>query len=338
MIPLLVRRDELLAANSLFTLTIVGIQVIALIFYVPVAVKTVGILGAFISLAVFYAAATLLLLLLPADKVVHRLLVNGESALRRGWREVGEGWEYVIAHRRLLIAILQFALVFTIVSVLGEMAPGYAARVLGMASEDAVLVFSPAGVGIVVASLFVVRFGPRIPRFLLPLAGMVFMGAGLLGLGALGLGGGTRVADTTIQLGGNQFSALWLIGIVSPLAGVGLALVLIPAQTVIQELATDEIRGRVLTVQLTLANALSIPLLVIAGGLADLFGIPQIVIALGVILFPLALADWAYERRFPGAPPVPYHTQPIPLPGETTAMLEEANELAPSQAQSHPAE
>src|SRR5581483_7930719 len=193
------------------------------------------------------------------------------------------------AHRRLLIAILQFALVFTIVSVLGEMAPGYAARVLGMASEDAVLVFSPAGVGIVVASLFVVRFGPRIPRFLLPLAGMVFMGAGLLGLGALGLGGGTRVADTTIQLGGIQFSALWLIGIVSPLAGVGLALVLIPAQTVIQELATDEIRGRVLTVQLTLANALSIPLLVIAGGLADLFGIPQIVIALGVILFPLAL-------------------------------------------------
>src|SRR5581483_5862080 len=88
LIPLLVRRDELLAANSLFRLTIVGIQVIALIFYVPVAVKTVGILGAFISLAVFYAAATLLLLLLPADKVVHRLLVNGESALRRGWREV----------------------------------------------------------------------------------------------------------------------------------------------------------------------------------------------------------------------------------------------------------
>jgi hypothetical protein len=121
--------------------------------------------------------------------------------------------------------------------------------------------------------------------------------------------------------------------VVNPLVGIGIALVLIPAQTTIQEGATNEIRGRVLTVQLTLANALSIPLLVAAGGLADLFGIPQIVIALGTILFPLAFWNWWYARKFPPAPPSTLlHSQPIPLAGESVAMVEETNEPAPAQA------
>lgn len=326
MIPLVVRRENLLAANSLFTLTIVAIQVVALIVYVPVAVKTFGIFGAFVSLALFYGVATVLLFFLPDDPVVHHVPDNGESAVRRGWREIGEGWQYVIQHKLLLVAVLQFALVFTIVAVLGEQAPGYASRVLGMETEDAVYVFSPAGIGLVLASFFVVRLGPRVPRFILPLAGMFCMSLGLLGLGALGLGG-RQAVTTTYEIAGISLTAIWLIGILSPLAGIGLALVLVPAQTTIQEEATDEIRGRVLTVQLTLANALSIPLLVAAGGLAEVFGISQIVIGLGAILLPLAVLNWWYVRRLPQPPPAPYHTQPIPLPGETMAMIEETNEL-----------
>jgi MFS family permease len=337
MIPLLVRREALYAANSLFTLTIVGIQVIALILFVPIAVKTVGIFGAFASLAVLYGLATLLLMLLPGDTVVHRVVANGESAVRRGWREIGEGWRYVIEHKPLLVAVLQFALVFTIVSVLGEQAPGYASRVLGLQVEDAVFVFSPAGIGMVIASLFIVRFGPRLPRALLPLAGMVIMGIGLIGLGVLGLGG-ENLATITFEVAGVTLTAIWLVGVMSPIAGIGLAFVLIPAQTVIQEQATDEVRGRVFTVQLTLANALSIPLLVAAGGLAELFGIAEIVIALGASLFPIALVNWWYARQFPEPPPAVFHTQPIPLPGETVAMVEDTNELAPSQARSRPAE
>ncbi|RIK25878.1 MAG: hypothetical protein DCC52_10840 [Chloroflexi bacterium] len=36
-------------------------------------------------------------------------------------------------------------------------------------------------------------------------------------------------------------------------------------------------------------------------------------------------------RHFPQPPPAPFHSQPIPLPGETVAMVQETNEL-PSQA------
>src|SRR4030095_15387833 len=98
---------------------------------------------------------------------------------------------------------------------------------------------------------------PRLPRFFLPLTGMVLMGIGLVGLGVLGGLGGQTSTTTTIDIAGVTFTLVWLVGIMAPLAGVGLAFVIIPAQTVIQELSSDEIRGRVFTVQLTLANALS---------------------------------------------------------------------------------
>lgn len=333
-IPLLVKRHELFAANSLFTLTIVAIQVVALIIYVPIAVKSFGILGAFISLAIFYLLATLLLLFLPKDQAAHRAATDGESAVQRGWREIGEGWRFSLDHKTVLIAILQFSLVFTIVSVLGEMAPGYANRVLGLATEDAVFVFAPAGIGIVLASIFVVRFGQNLPRYVLPIVGMFVMGLGLLGLGWLGLNA-ENALNTQFQILGLTLNATFLVGIAAPLLGVGIALVLIPAQTAVQEGATDVIRGRVLTVQLTLANALSIPLLLAAGGLSDIFGIAEIILALGAILFPLTVLNWIYVRRLPlQAPTTPLHSQPIPLAGETTTMVEEANELARVEAKS----
>jgi MFS family permease len=284
-----------------------------------------------VSLAFFYLASTILLALLPKDEVVRRPQRNGENAIQRGWREIGEGWKFTLAHRPVLIAILQFALVFTIVSVLGEQAPGYANRVLGLATEDAVFVFAPAGIGIVLASVFVVRFGQKFPRYILPIAGMVTMGLGLLGMGVLGFYG-EHALNAQFSLLGYLVNATWLVGLAAPLVGIGIALVLIPAQTVVQEGATDDVRGRVLTVQLTLANAASIPLLVAAGGLSDVFGIPQIVIAFGSILFVLAYLNWQYVRRYPPAPPsTPLHSQPIPMAGESVAMVEETNEPLPAR-------
>jgi Na+/melibiose symporter-like transporter len=337
-IPLIVKREELFAANSLFTLTIVAIQVVALVVYVPVSVKAFGILGAFVSLAIFYLASTILLLFLPKDAPAHRVKSNGETPIMRGWREIGEGWRFSIDHKPLFTAILQFSLVFTIVSVLGELAPGYANRVLGLATEDAVFVFSPAGIGIVLASIFVVRFGQNLPRYILPIVGIVLIGLGLIGMGLLGLNG-THALNTQVTILGITINAAWLIGIAAPLAGIGIALVLIPAQTAVQEGATDLIRGRVLTVQLTLANALSIPFLLAAGGLSDVFGISQIIISLGAVLFPLALINFIVARHFPPIPSTsPLHSQPIPIAGESVTMVEDTNELPTKTPSSRPAE
>ncbi len=313
-IPLVVGRSGLLAANSLFTLTVIGTQVAALIVLVPVAIKLLGIVNALLLLAVFYVGATVLVMLLPRDPVPRGNL-GVESIYRSALKEIAEGWEFSLKHHEVLYGILQLGLVAFLVFSVSALLPGYAARVLGLAPEDAIFVFSPAGAGIVLASLLVVRFGDRFERFTLPAVGTVLMAFSFLSFGVI-----SRLADgqgAPIALVRPEwlFSATGLVGVCSAVAGVALALILIPAQTAVQEGAPDEIRGRVLTVQFTLYNALGIPPLLTISGLADVFGIPDMTLALGVLLLLIAALDVYYARRLVHRARRRPAVQPLPLPG-----------------------
>lgn len=317
MIPLLVGRSALFAANSLFTLTVIGMQVIALVFFVPLAIKTIGITWTLGLLAVFYLGATLLLTTLPRDPVNRRdgAPVGLGNISHHAWQEIVEGWNYTLNHRPILLGILQYSLVGALVFVLATLAPGFASRVLGMAPEDAVFVFAPAGAGILIASALVVRFGPRLPRTTLPLIGMVLMSASLVALGGLGQ---VMVNHNGEILGfrpDSIASAATIVGVIAFVAGIALALILIPAQTVVQEEATDEIRGRVLTVQFTIANGLAVIPLLFIGGFADVIGIPQMTIYVGLgMLFIAVINAWYVRRlhfRFSGGS----IAQALPLPG-----------------------
>ncbi len=296
MIPLVVGRDGLLAANSLFTLTVIATQVAALVAFVPLAVKTIGIIYTFILLALFYAGATILLMLLPRDAVPLRRGFNARSMSARAWREIGEGWEFTLKHRPILIAILQFSLVGVLVFVMGTLAPGYAARVLDLSAEDSIFVFSPAGAGLLIASLFVVRAGPHFARYTLPITGMILMSLALLALGVVGRYSTGAMLHLDFFQNSLLLNSRILIGIASIFAGIALAFILIPAQTAVQEEAPDEIRGRVLTVQFTLANAIGVLPLLTIGGLADLIGIPTVTLLLGLVLLLIAAVNFNYAR------------------------------------------
>src|SRR5207302_7865952 len=70
--------------------------------------------------------------------------------------------------------------------------------------------------------------------------------------------------------------------------GCALGALLIPAFTVLQEKTTPETRGRIFGGIFTVINAaVAIPLL-LAGVIADLFGVDRVVAALGVLLLILA--------------------------------------------------
>lgn len=66
-----------------------------------------------------------------------------------------------------------------------------------------------------------------------------------------------------------------------------------------QELSPDRIKGRVLSLQLVLYNALSIPIILFIGGLTDLYGIRHVLylLAAGEIAFGI----WGiyYEHKHP---------------------------------------
>ena len=66
--------------------------------------------------------------------------------------------------------------------------------------------------------------------------------------------------------------------------GISTALIIIPAQTVLQENTNERIRAKVSAVLVVLMNLFAAIPVILAGALSDLFGVIPIFISLGVII------------------------------------------------------
>ncbi|MDE3089115.1 MAG: MFS transporter [Chloroflexota bacterium] len=301
-IPLLVRTDNLLPANSLFTLTFTASQILGLVILAPLGVKTIGIAGSLWAATAMYLAATILVALIPRDQPQRAQSLNGLSAVRGAWNEIHEGWRFAISHRAILISLLQLALVSGLTMILAELAPGFATRVLGLRPEDATYVFWPAGVGILIASILIGRYGQSVPREVLASAGMFGMGLAMAGLAWTT--SERRPFDQPLLVGHPEsvLTTAAMVMFFALIVGVTIAMINIPAQTIVQERSHDAVRGRVLAVQFTLANALGIPPMLFVGGLADILGIPRVTLAIGVMIMLLAVLNFAVIRSMSHLP------------------------------------
>ena len=77
----------------------------------------------------------------------------------------------------------------------------------------------------------------------------------------------------------------------------------IPAFTVLQEKTEAELRGRIFGAMFTVVNAaIALPILV-AGGLADLFGVTRVIFGMGLLLVASGAISALAGRRSPLVPP-----------------------------------
>ena len=294
-IPLLVRSENLLPANSLFTITFTASQIFGMIILAPLGVKTIGVVGSLWIASTMYIVATICVGLIPRDRPPRTNGIDGVSAVRRAWNEIREGWHFAITHRAIFVALLQLALASTLTMVMAQFAPGYAKRVLGLNPEDATYVFWPAGVGMLGASILVGRYGHRIPREILASVGMAGTAIGLAGLAWAG--SGSIIAGKPLFQGYPDLilTATVLVMFFALIVGAMMTTMMIPAQVVVQERSSDAVRGRVLAVQFTLSNAIAIPPMLFIGNLADIFGIPRVTLVVAIIVAFLAMLNlgWA---------------------------------------------
>jgi MFS family permease len=301
-IPLIVEPANLLSANSLFTLTFTSSQILGLVILAPLGVKTIGITGSLWASAVMYLGATLLVSLLPRDQPKRIGASNGFSAIRGAWEEIREGWHYAMSHRAIAQALFQLALVSALTMIMAELAPGFATRVLGLRPEDATYVFWPAGVGILLSSILIGRYGNRVPREALASAGMLGMGLAMGGLAWTT--SDRRPFDQPIFVGRPEsiLTTAAMIMFFALVAGFAMAMINIPAQTIVQERSNDAVRGRVFAVQFTLANAVGIPPMLFVGSVADTLGIPRVTLVIGLVIIILAAVNAFVARSIARLP------------------------------------
>ncbi len=300
-IPMLVGEKRLLTANSLFTLTIAAAQILGLMVLGPLSISFLRIEGGFILVAVLYLIAAIAVSTLPRDKPAARATA-AVSPWVQLWGDIRESLHFVSGQRRIQAALLQLAVIATMIMIMAMLAPGYAARVLGMSAEDAVIVFAPAGAGMLLAIGLTGRWGHLLRRVGFGYLGLILTGLAFAGMGWMALGY-DRLMRPILQLYPN--AGLSLTSATMALAfilGLCLAGVNILAQTLLQQQSPPFIRGRVLSMQFTLSNLIGIPPMLALGILADAIGIPRAMEIVGLIAIAMAILSMLVQRMPARAP------------------------------------
>ena len=278
-LPLLVDEDQLIVANSLFNVTAALAQLAGLLILAPAAVKLLGLTGAFALMGLFYVIAFFLVLKLPRDE--GKRVDRSMASARKMWHEVRDGWQFVVHNRPIYLSIIQLTLVASLILILAMIAPGFSARVLGLAPEDAVVVFAPAGVGMLLAIVALGRFGKKIPSQWAQSA-MLVVTAISFGMLALVSYDYTAFPIPEVQFSQRVTTATILVAMAVLPMGFGLYVINTIAQTTLQRLTPEALRGRVFTVQFMMASLVGLAPMLIAATLADIIGIPSMLFWLAV--------------------------------------------------------
>jgi MFS family permease len=299
-IPSIVRKRDLLVANSLFTFTFNGAFLVGFIILAPVVVSLYGFYVLWFTIGSMFAIASVLCLTLPTVAPKARLLSveAAEQAVSETRRGIADAFGYLRSTPLVTWAMVYIALTYTLVAVAGALAPGFVREVLRLGERNVVVLVAPAGIGVVIGLGLLNVVSRRIGR---PHA----IGVGLMvtAIALAVLAAARPFADVFAEsrFGGGLGGALpFFIGIVSVTAfvfGVAYSFITVPAMTLLQEELPEDIRGRVFGVLNSLVSIFSFLPLVIVGPIADVWGIAPVFVLGALVVFGVWFAGRSERLR-----------------------------------------
>ncbi|MFN8629054.1 MAG: MFS transporter [Chloroflexota bacterium] len=282
MIPQLVPRKQLVAANGVFTLTLNAAFAVGYALLGGIVVTLVGASGLILVVAGFYLVAALFCWWLPPAPPVKddQALSAGRAAdeaaaaaVDSTFGQLREGIGYIRENRSISWSLIYLGIAASLVGVLGVLGPDFAKSTLGLEPKDFAVIVLPLGFGIVMGILVLNSWGHLVPRRRLIESGLIALGVFVLGIVSVGpvsrfllkveqTAGLVSLADFT--------SLISIVVVLALLAGVAYAFVAIPAQTQLQEELPEDVRGRVFGVLNMLVSTASFLPIIIVGPLSDL--------------------------------------------------------------------
>ncbi len=302
MIPNLVPRRQLLAANGIFTLTLNAAFAIGFALLGPLVVKIAGPQALLIAVAILYFIAAGFCFTLPkapppaaTPKAFGRATVTEtEKAVESIFAQLREGLAYIRGHFEIRWSLVYLGVAASLVGVLGVLGPAFAETTLGLEEEDFVVIVLPLGIGIVMGILVLNTYGKLLPRRRVIEGGLVALGFLIL---AMALSGriSSFLASTQTATGLPDLSLLTsLLSInvaVAFFAGIAYAFVAIPAQTQLQEDLPEDVRGRVFGVLNMLVSVASFLPILIVGPIGDIVGTTLVLSFVGIAIVAAGFAS-----------------------------------------------
>ncbi|MCS6941997.1 MAG: MFS transporter [Geminocystis sp.] len=262
-IPLIVRRKDLLAANSIYTTTMMGMLIVGFAIGQPLLTMADTLPlphGRELLVGGCYLTAGGILTLLYFRETKKHL----QTSEIHPWQDIKEGIEYLKANPIVRYAIIQQILLFSLFAALAVLAVPMAEKIPGMRAEEFGYLLAATGVGVAMGAAFVTQQGKLIPYSRLSFWGFVGMGGSLLVLPVV-------------------MNSLVSTLIITVVLGFSASFVGVPMQTTIQVETPPNKRGKVFGLQNNAVNiALSLPL-ALAGVAETYFGLRWVLLFLACL-------------------------------------------------------
>ncbi|MDB9307882.1 MFS transporter [Aphanizomenon sp. CS-733/32] len=277
-IPLIVKEQDLLSANSLYTTTMMASVIVGFAVGEPVLALADGLwtqlgggggLGKEILVGGSYAIAGLILFLLQTNEKPH----PPETEFPHVFSDLRDGLRYLQENHRIRNALLQLIILFSVFAALTVLAVRMAEIIPNMKASQFGFLLASAGVGVAIGATILGQFGQRFSYKQLSFWGCLGMAGSLIGLSLF-----------TTQL----------LPVLLFIASLGIfgALVGIPMQTAIQTETPPAMRGKVFGLQNNVINiALSLPL-ALAGVAETFIGLKAVFFTLAAIVLVGGLFTW----------------------------------------------
>ena len=314
MIPVVVPREQLVAANGIFTLTLNGAFAVGFAFLGPLVVTIVGSPEPLILLvAALFAIAAVFCITLPPDPPVPVADGRGRLGAARDageavtsvFGQLREGISYIRENRAVAWSLSYLGVAASLIGVVAVLGPGFARDTLGLSPEDLIVVVLPLGIGIVFGVLLLNNYGKYFARRRAIELGLVALGillviltlAGPLSRLLTGVGSNVDAVDLS-----GLTSLVAVVVAIAFLCGVCYGIVAISAQVQLQEDIPADVRGRVFGVLNMLISVASILPIIIVGPIADIPWIGTTGVILAVAVFVLASGLFSIVKRGPIRP------------------------------------
>lgn len=299
-IPLLVRKDQLLSANALFGMGIYGSIFVAYALSGPVLLIFGRTNVFFVFAALFLIGAFFASLIKVKEPEKKKLMTKDIIENISLANEIKFAISMMAKTKTIYRALFLLTLAQVIILTLAVIGPGYAQHILKIRVEDFPFLFvTPAIIGMALAAVVLGSFLHNVSKEKITKIGLV-----LLGFSILLLPYGSRVESRAIVQAINLYLPYFLkinifhiMIVLAFIMGIANAFIFVPANTILQEETSDEFRGKVYGALSTLVGLFSLLPIILVGSLADLIGIKGVLTGIGIIVLGIAGFRIVFSRR-----------------------------------------
>ena len=277
-IPVLVPKQNFMAANALYSSTMMGALIVGFAIGEPILSLAKTWLGEGYGQEMIVGGLYLLsaLAVQPINFGPKHQPDDHHGSGINPWADFKAGLRYLTKNRLVLNAMLQLTTLYCVFAALMVLTIRLAAE-FGLKEKQFGFFLAAAGVGMVFGAATLGHWGNKFNHKPLPLMGFLIM--------SLVLGVFSFINNIALGLGLSAF------------LGIGAALIGVPMQTLIQHHTPPTMYGKVFGFQNHIVNiALSAPL-AITGPLTDILGLRIVLVGMSVVVAGVGIWTWKNTRR-----------------------------------------